>query len=131
MGLTRALMPLLDASPDAGVVFTLDNRGEEPRAYWGGYAVTKAGVATLARELADEWENRANLRINAVVPGPIRSPLRNQSHPGEDRASLPLPEALVPLYLHLVSGQPKAESGVMLDAQAWLKGTSCASPLRA
>ncbi|MEO8345374.1 MAG: SDR family NAD(P)-dependent oxidoreductase [Betaproteobacteria bacterium] len=131
MGLTRALMPLLNAAPDASVVFTLDNRGEEPRAYWGGYAVTKAGVATLARELADEWENRANLRINAVIPGPIRSPLRNQSHPGEDRASLPPPEELVPLYLHLLAGQTKAESGALLDAQAWLAGTSCTSALRA
>jgi NAD(P)-dependent dehydrogenase (short-subunit alcohol dehydrogenase family) len=131
MGLTRALMPLLDAAPDASVVFTLDNRGEQPRAYWGGYAVTKAGVSTLARELADEWENRANLRINAVVPGPIRSPLRNQSHPGEDRAALPLPESIVPLYLHRLAGQTKAESGVMLDAQAWLAGTSCTSLLRA
>ena len=98
-------MPLLDASPDASVVFTLDNRGEQPRAYWGGYAVTKAGVATLARELADEWENRPHLRINAVVPGPIRSPLRGQTHPGEDRAALPPPDALVPLYLHLIAGQ--------------------------
>ena len=131
MGLTRALMPLLNAAPDAGVVFTLDNRGEQPRAYWGGYAVTKAGVATLARELADEWENRANLRINAVIPGPIRSPLRNQSHPGEDRASLPAPEALVPLYLHLLCGQTKVESGALLDAQAWLTGASCTSSLRA
>ena len=131
MGLTRALMPMLDAAADASVVFTLDNRGEQPRAYWGGYAVTKAGVATLARELADEWENRANLRINAVIPGPIRSPLRNQSHPGEDRASLPPPESIVPLYLHLLAGQTKAESGALLDAQAWLAGKSCTSPLRA
>jgi NAD(P)-dependent dehydrogenase (short-subunit alcohol dehydrogenase family) len=131
MGLTRALMPLLNVAPDAAVIFTLDNRGEEPRAYWGGYAVTKAGIATLARELADEWEHRSNLRINAVVPGPIRSPLRNQTHPGEDRTNLPLPDTLVPLYLHLLAGQAKAESGVMVDAQAWLAGTSCSSPLRA
>ena len=131
MGLTRALMPLLGAGPDASVVFTLDSRGEEPRAYWGGYAVTKAGVATIARELADEWEHRPNLRINAVVPGPIRSPLRNQTHPGEDRAQLPLPDTLVPLYLHLLAGQQKAESGVIVDAQAWLAGASCESPLRA
>ena len=131
LDLASALMPLLDAARDASVVFTLDSRGEQPRAYWGGYAVTKAGVSTLARELADEWENRANLRINAVVPGPIRSPLRNQSHPGEDRAALPLPESIVPLYLHLLAGQTKAESGVMLDAQAWLAGTSCTSLLRA
>ncbi len=131
MGLTRALMPLLDAAPDASVVFTLDNRGEEPRAYWGGYAVTKAGVSAMARELADEWENRPHLRINAVVPGPIRSPLRWQTHPGEDKAALPLPDALVPLYLHLVAGQPKADSGQRVDAQAWLAGAACSTALRA
>jgi NAD(P)-dependent dehydrogenase (short-subunit alcohol dehydrogenase family) len=131
MGLTRAVMPLLDAALDASVVFTLDNRGEQPRAYWGGYAVTKAGVATLARELADEWEHRAHLRINAVVPGPIRSPLRGQTHPGEDRAALPPPEALVPLYLHLIAGQAKADSGQLVNAQDWLTGASCSTALRA
>ena len=131
MGLTRALMPLLKASPDASVIFTLDNRGEQPRAYWGGYAVTKAGVATLARELADEWENRANLRINAVVPGPIRTPMRGRSHPGEDHSALPPPEALVPLYVHLLARQTKADSGAMFDVQAWLAGAPCVSSLRA
>jgi NAD(P)-dependent dehydrogenase (short-subunit alcohol dehydrogenase family) len=131
MGLTRALMPLLSAAADASVLFTLDNRGEAPRAYWGGYAVTKAGVATLARELADEWENRPNLRINAVIPGAIRSPLRGQTHPGEDKSILPPPEALVPLYLHLIAGQTKAQSGQLFDAQGWLAGASCVTPLRA
>jgi NAD(P)-dependent dehydrogenase (short-subunit alcohol dehydrogenase family) len=131
MGLTRAVMPLLAASNDASVIFTLDNRGEQPRAYWGGYAVTKAGVATLARELADEWENRPSLRINAVVPGPIASPLRGRTHPGEDRASLPAPEVLVPLYLHLIAGQTKADSGQLVDAQDWLTGASCCKALRA
>ena len=42
-----------------------------------------------------------------------------------------MPESIVPLYLHLLAGQTKAESGVLLDAQAWLAGTSCTSPLRA
>ncbi|MEO8508007.1 MAG: SDR family NAD(P)-dependent oxidoreductase [Betaproteobacteria bacterium] len=131
MGLTRALMPLLSAAQDASVIFTLDNRGEQPRAYWGGYAVTKAAVGTLARELADEWENRPQLRINAVVPGPIRSPLRGQTHPGEYRAALPPPDALVPLYLHLLAGQVKADSGLLFNAQGWLSGAPCASSLRA
>src|SRR5207249_4425599 len=45
-GMTRALLPLLRAAPDASVVFTLDTRGQEPKAYWGGYAVAKAGLAT-------------------------------------------------------------------------------------
>lgn len=130
MGLTRVLVPLLDRAADASVVFTLDSRGLAPRAYWGGYAVTKAGVAALAQELADEWEHRANLRVNAIVPGPIRSPLRLKTHPGEDPASHPVPDRLVPLYLHLVAGQTKAESAALVDAQAWLAGAPCVSSLR-
>jgi len=130
MGLTRALMPLLTRASDASVVFTLDSRGEAPRAYWGGYAVTKAAIGALARELADEWENRPALRVNAVVPGPIRSPLRTQTHPGEDPAGLPPAEALVPLYLGLIGTQSKADSGVLIDAQVWLSGAPCATSLR-
>ena len=130
MGLTRAVMPLLGRAPDASVVFTLDTRGQEPRAYWGGYAVSKAAVATLARELADEWEHRESLRVNAVVPGAIRSPLRNQSHPGENATRLPLPETLVPLYLHLIAGQAKHDADALIDAQAWLAGSSCVTSLR-
>ncbi|CAG0999346.1 putative oxidoreductase YciK [Burkholderiales bacterium] len=129
MGLTRALVPLLSQARDASVTFTLDDRGLAPRAYWGGYGVTKAGVAALARELADEWESRANLRVNAIVPGPIHSPMRGRTHPGEDRTRLPAPEALVPLYLHLLSGQAKADSAAIIDARAWLAGTPARSSL--
>jgi len=120
-GLTRALLPLLRAAPDASVVFTLDTRGQEPKAYWGGYAVAKAALSALLAILADEWERVANLRVNGVVPGPMRSPLRAQTHPGDDIMKLPPPEALVPLYLYLLDGQPKSESGGVIDAQAWLR----------
>ncbi len=129
MGLTRTLLPLLSNSPDASITFTLDTRGEDPRAYWGAYSAAKAGLGALASILADESETRDALRINAVIPGPIRSPLRNQTHPAEDSASLPLPEALAPLYLYLVSGQPKSESGVRIDAQAWLAGAPAVTSL--
>ena len=130
MGLTRIMLPLLGNAPDASVVFTLDSRGQSPRAYWGGYAVTKAAIAALARELADEWEHRPALRVNAIIPGPIRSPLRLQSHPGEDHSGLPAPELLVPLYLHLIAGQAKADSDALIDAQAWLAGSACVTSLR-
>ena len=127
MGLTRATLRLLNAAGDASVVFTLDSRGQDPRAYWGGYAVTKAALAAFARELADEWEHRAQLRVNAVVPGPIRTPLRGQTHPAEDASALAAPDALVPLYLHLITGQTKADSGRLIDAQAWLAGAEAVS----
>lgn len=129
MGLTRALLPMLKGSTDGSVVFTLDTRGEEPHAYWGSYAAAKAGLSALARILADEWESRENLRVNAIVPGPIRSPLRGQTHPAEDLAALPAPDELAPLYQYLIAGQTKAESAVLIDAQAWLVGAPATSSL--
>ncbi len=126
MAMTRSMLPLLTSAPNAAVIFTLDTRGEDPRAYWGAYGAAKAGLSALAAILADEWENRPNLRVDAVVPGPMRTPLRALTHPGEDRSALPLPEALVPLYLHLLS-RPKAESGMRIDAQAWLAGHAASS----
>ncbi len=129
MALTRSALPLLGAAPDASVLFTLDARGGDPRAFWGAYAASKAAVAALAATLADEWESRANLRVNAVVPGPIRSPLRALTHPGEDKDALPAPDALVPLYLHLLGAQTKSESGVVIDARAWLEGHPASAPL--
>jgi NAD(P)-dependent dehydrogenase (short-subunit alcohol dehydrogenase family) len=129
MALTRSALPLLTVAPDASVVFTLDTRGEDPRAYWGAYAAAKAGLSALATTLADEWESRPNLRINAVVPGPMRTSLRALTHPGEDRSALALPEALMPLYLYLLGAQVKADSGVRIDAPAWLAGQPASSPL--
>jgi NAD(P)-dependent dehydrogenase (short-subunit alcohol dehydrogenase family) len=119
-GMTRALLPLLRKSSDASVVFTLDTRGQQPKAYWGAYAVAKAGLAALLTILADEWDKTPQLRVNGVVPGPMRSPLRTQTHPGDDVTRLPPPEALVPLYLYLLAGQPKSESGRVIDGVAWL-----------
>jgi hypothetical protein len=131
MGLTRALLPQLGASPDASVIFTLDNRGEQPRAYWGGYAVTKAGVATLAREIGGRVGEPAAPAHQCRRSRADSLAVARPHHPGEDRSALPLPDALVPLYLHLLSGQGKADSGKLFDAQTWLAGTPCATALRA
>lgn len=129
MGLTRAMVPALARSTDASVTFTLDTRGVAPRAYWGAYAASKAALLALAVTLADEWEQRTELRVNVVVPGPIRSPLRMLTHPGEEKSTLASPDEVVPLYVHLIAGQSKRESGVCIDAQAWLGGAPATSSL--
>lgn len=129
LALTRSLLPLLSEAPDAAVVFTLDSRAQDPRAFWGAYGASKAGLAAFAATLADEVEERPGLRVNAVIPGPIRSPLRMLTHPGEDKLPLPSPDALAPLYLHLVAGQSKAASGRVFAAADWLAGRTAGTPL--
>lgn len=112
--LTRACLPLLKGSTDASVIMTSDTHGHNPAAYWGGFAVAKAGVEVLVRIQAQEWETIPSLRINAVIPGPVRSPQRSRTHPGEIKQSLRTPEDLMPAYLYLMGPDSKATSGEIL-----------------
>ena len=112
--LTRACLPLLKDAPDSSVVFTGETHGAHPRAYWGGFAVAKAGLSTLATVWAQELELGGKPRVNVFIPGPIASPQRAQSHPGEDRAQLPSPEYAVPAFLFLLGPDSAGISGQTL-----------------
>jgi hypothetical protein len=46
-------MPLLAAAPDSSVVFTGETHGAEPKAFWGGFAVSKAALSPMATIWAD------------------------------------------------------------------------------
>lgn len=100
--LTRACLPMLEASPDASVIFTGETHGQNPAAYWGGYAVSKSGLEALATIFSQELERLPNIRFNTLIPGPVDSPLRRKTHPGENPDSLPRPDDLLPWYLWLM-----------------------------
>ena len=117
--LTRALLPLLRRAPAARVIFTLDTRGHDPKAYWGSYAAAKAGLEALVHVLADEWENSPNLAALGVIPGAIASPMRRRTHPGDDPSRLRSVESLLPLYLALLGPEGERHRGRIIDAQAW------------
>jgi NAD(P)-dependent dehydrogenase (short-subunit alcohol dehydrogenase family) len=112
--LTQACVRLLKTSADAAVIFTLESHGHAPAAFWGGYAVAKAGVEALMKIQAEEWEAYPNLRANAVLPGPVASPSRAKTHPGEVAASQRQPEDLMQAYLYLMGPDSRGISGTIL-----------------
>jgi len=101
--LTRACLPQLAAAPDGAVVFTSETHAVTPAAYWGALAVAKSGLHTLAAIWADECEQAGKPRFHVVVPGPVATPQRAQSHPGEDRGALPRAETVATAYLRVLS----------------------------
>ncbi len=115
--INQACARLLRQSPDASVVVTSEMHASAPAAFWGGYAVSKAGLETLAKIQGDEWSADENLRINTVVPGPINSPLRGKTHPGENTDALPSPGSLAPLYLYLLGSDSRGVNGQTFYAQ--------------
>jgi NAD(P)-dependent dehydrogenase (short-subunit alcohol dehydrogenase family) len=115
--MTQALLPLLKQSPDASVVFTTSSVGRRGRAFWGAYAVSKAGIENLSQLLADELRNTSNIRVNCLNPGATRTRMRATAYPGENPMSLRTPEELMPAYLWLMGPDSRGTSGESLDAQ--------------
>ena len=92
---------------------------------WGNlhYGVSKAGVAMLTTGLAREW-GKTGVRVNAVGPGPIRTPLTEPLFEAHDWLepkwveSVPLgrigePEDLAGIFVYLAS-----------PASRWVTGRS-------
>ena len=115
--LTRACLPLLKATPDASIVMTSETHGRKPTAYWGAFGVSKWGIEALVKTWAQELEITPQVRINAIVPGPVHSPQRMKTHPGEVLLTMPTPESIMPLYLYLMGADSRGRSGEILEAQ--------------
>ena len=117
ISLTRACLPLLKASADASVIMTSDTHGHYPAAYWGGFAVAKAGVEALVKIQAQEWEMHTNLRINALIPGVVHTAQRTKTHPGEIKQNLADPKDLMSTYLYLMGPGSKGVTGKTIFCQ--------------
>ena len=107
--LIRSLDPLLRRAEAARAVFVSSGAATGKNAYWGPYAVSKAGLEALVKTYAKEVASTA-IKVNLLNPGPVRTTMRQRAYPGENPETLPPPEALVPMFLDLLDvGQ--ADSG--------------------
>ncbi len=117
--LTRELIPLLDASESASVVFTSSSVGRVGRAYWGAYSASKFAVEGLTQILADEHEHAGRIRVNSLNPGGTRTAMRRQAYPAENPSHVPPPETHMDLYLYLMADASRGITGQALDARDW------------
>ncbi|MGB8856062.1 MAG: SDR family NAD(P)-dependent oxidoreductase [Burkholderiales bacterium] len=114
--LTKACLPLLKHAPNGSVVFTSETHGHHPAAYWGSFAVAKAGLEPLTKIWSEECEIFPNLRMNTFIPGPVASPQRAATHPGEVRSSMRAVDSLAAYYLFLMGRDGRAMRGQVVCA---------------
>ncbi len=98
--LIRAFHPLLLKSDAGRSIFTTSGAARAAFAYWGAYAVSKAGLEMLVRTYAAECE-KTKLRTNLIDPGVVATRLRAQAFPGEDPSTLAKPEDVTELFVEL------------------------------
>ncbi len=117
--LTRRLLPALAKSADARVLFTASSVGREGRAYWGAYSVSKFAVEGMMQTLAAELATTSSIRVNSLNPGGTRTAMRARAYPGEDPATLPTAESLMPVYLYLLGPEGRRLHGQALNARGF------------
>jgi NAD(P)-dependent dehydrogenase (short-subunit alcohol dehydrogenase family) len=98
----RSFDPLLRLSEAGRVLFMTSGAARKHTPYWGGYAMSKAALESLALTYAAECEG-TKVKVNLLNPGPIRTAMRAKAMPGEDPSSLKRPEQLAPLIVELLS----------------------------
>jgi NAD(P)-dependent dehydrogenase (short-subunit alcohol dehydrogenase family) len=97
--------PLLRQAEAGRAIFLTSGVAVRPRAFWGAYAATKAGLEALVRCWADEIEH-TNVRALILAPSAMRTRMRAEAFPGEDPETLPDPSEIGPLVVELALSSP-------------------------
>lgn len=111
--LTRACLPMLKRAANANVVFLSETHAITPTAYWGAFATAKGALLNLVTIWNAEMGLSSTLHFRVCVPGPVDSPMRAKSHPGELSASLPSAASLVPHFLYLLGPDSQSNRGAL------------------
>jgi NAD(P)-dependent dehydrogenase (short-subunit alcohol dehydrogenase family) len=114
---TRALLPQFIARRSGAIVNVSSRLGKEGSALRAAYSASKYAVIGFTKSLALEMKPH-NVRVNAICPGPVATPLRARNYPTEDPTALTQPEEVARVILYLSSDDSSGVSGADLDV-AW------------
>lgn len=97
--------PLLRKSENPRFVHLTTSVATRPRAFWGAYAASKAAGEVLVDCYAQEVAKISKVRVAIVDPGATRTAMRAKAYPGEDPATLKLPEVVAERIVALLGEQ--------------------------
>lgn len=100
--LLTAFAPLLKRSDNARLIGLTSSVAQTPRAYWGAYAASKAAFEVLLESHGQEVTNLSSTRVAIVDPGATRTAMRARAYPGEDPATVKLPEVVADRLVQLL-----------------------------
>lgn len=91
--LARAVLPFMKKRGGGKIIFLSGGGAAYGRPYFTPYSSSKAAVVRFAESLAQELE-AANIQVNAVAPGPVRSRMWDEMRAASQRGGPKLLEEL-------------------------------------
>ncbi|HLE71486.1 MAG TPA: SDR family NAD(P)-dependent oxidoreductase [Vicinamibacteria bacterium] len=117
---TRPLIPHLVSLGRGSIINVSSSVGRKGKPNWGAYAVSKFGLEGFTQVLAAELE-ASGIRVNSVNPGATRTDMRAEAYPEEDPLSLPTPEEIAEIFVHLASDESRSVTGQTFEARDYRK----------
>lgn len=108
----QAALPWLLQDSRASVVNISANSALKSGMGVAAYTASKAAVAKLTESLADEFKGR--IRVNAVLPSIIDTPVNRADMPAADFSSWVSPDELARVILFLISPSASAVTGALI-----------------
>ena len=116
--MTHEVLPIMLARRSGSIINLTSGVGRAGKAKWGAYAVSKAALEGFTQVLAAEVRDEG-IRVNSVNPAATRTQMRAQAYPSEDPMTLPTPESIMPIFVHLAADESGSVSGQALNAREW------------
>ena len=116
---TQAMIAHFDAmlrkSAHARVIGLTSSVAATPRAFWGAYGASKAALEVLIAAYGEEMRNIGKVRTAIVDPARTRTAMRAKAYPGEDPATVKLPDVVGEAIAELVSGEFETGTRIVLE----------------
>ncbi|KXW56960.1 SDR family NAD(P)-dependent oxidoreductase [Ferrovum sp. PN-J185] len=120
--LTKGLIHILEQAHDASVIFTIEHHGLTLPPLWGGFGLTQNTVLNLMQLFAREYQNNLSIRFNLIAPGPIATPMRIRTHPGEINQDQRPASLLIEPFLYWMSDASRGRTGEIIELNNYTEG---------
>ena len=112
--LLKHLDRIFEKKEPSNIIFTLAPEVQIAKPFWGAYAVSKKALLGLMELTAKEMEIYSNVKVNGVVPSPMRTDLYRQAYPAGDYSQVDNPEKNTSVYIDLMINGSDCPSGAVI-----------------
>ena len=107
--------PIIKSNKSSNIIFTLAPDVNLIKPFWGAYAVSKKALLALMELTCSEMAPYKMVKVNGVIPTPMRTDFHRQAYPGGDFSLLDTPDQNAETYIKILSEDSVCRNGDVIN----------------